>query len=362
MPRVPRNGALLIVHCSLIIAGVDPSLRILDANLNRAREGLRTAEEYARLGRNAATAAGKLKEARRHIEACVAELGALAQAMLAARDVAGDVGLRPEADDVSRAGPDDIARAALKRAQEALRVVEEFCQLHSRAAAACAAKSRYRAYEAEQALFAPDLRARLADNRVMCVFSGASVREDWRDVLGALLGAGARLFQLREKELPARNFADFTRAFLEFARPHGALVIVNDRADVAAATGADGVHLGQQDLPLAAARAMLGPGALIGQSTHNLAEAQDAADEGADYLGLGSMFPTGTKAVQSMASPAVLAEVTRAVTLPVFAIGGITPGNVGQLGARHVAVSAALLNAPDPAKAFKDIQAAMGQA
>lgn len=340
---------------------MDSSLRILDANLNRAREGLRTAEEFARLGLNAVAAAAKLKEARRHIEACVAELGGLADAMLAARDIAGDVGLRPLADDVTRAKPQDIARAALKRTQEALRVVEEFCQLHSRTAAACAAKARYAAYEAEQALFAPDLRARLAACRVMCVFSGASVREDWRNVLGALLGAGARLFQLREKDLPARNFAAFAGAFLDIARPHGALVIINDRADVAAASGADGVHLGQDDLPLAAARAMLGPRTLIGQSTHSLAEALDAVDEGADYLGLGSMFPTGTKAVQSMASPGLLGEVAKSAPIPVFAIGGITPDNVGQLGAQHVAVSAALLNAKDPAQAFKALQSAMGR-
>lgn len=341
---------------------MDPSLRILDANLNRAREGLRTAEEFARLGLNAAPAAAKLKEARRHIEACVGELGGLADAMLAARDVAGDVGLRPDADDVSRRGPESIARAALKRAQEALRVVEEFCQLHSRAAAACAAQARYATYEAEQALFVPDKRAKLAESRVMCLFSDACVREDWRDVLDALLGAGARLFQLREKDLPARSFVAYARSFLDIARRHDALVIINDRADVAAACGADGVHLGQQDLPLAAARDLLGPTTLIGQSTHSLPEALDAADEGADYLGLGSMFPTGTKAVQSMASPAILAEVQQNVELPVFAIGGITPGNVGQLGARHVAVSAALLNAKDPAQAFRALVEAMGRA
>ncbi|MBE7492208.1 MAG: thiamine phosphate synthase [Planctomycetes bacterium] len=347
-----------------MIAAVDPSLRILDANLNRAREGLRTAEEYARLGRNAPAPASLLKEARRHIEACVTGLGALAQAMLAARDVAGDVGLRPEADDVTRRGPDDVARAALKRAQEALRVVEEFCQLHSRAAAACAAKARYAAYQAEQALFAPDLRAALAANRVMCVFSDARARPDWREVLARLLDAGARLFQLREKNLPAREFVDYARAFLDIARTRGALVIVNDRADVAAAAGADGVHLGQNDLTPAAARALLGAHALIGLSTHNAHEAAAARAQGADYLGLGSMFPTATKAVQSMAPPQVLADVVRESDVPVFAIGGITPQNVSQVaaaGARHVAVSAGLLNAPDPAAAFRVMHEALGQ-
>jgi len=341
---------------------MDRELRILDANLNRAREGLRTAEEYARLGLNDAAAAQKLKDARRSVEACVMALGALNDRLLAARDVGGDVGLRPDAGDVQRTDAQAIARAALKRSQEALRVVEEFCQLYSREAASHAAKARYATYEAEQLVFAANPRAAISRHAVMCVFSAAAARDDWRDILGGLLQAGARLFQLREKDMPARNLAAHAEAFLAIVRPHGGLVVINDRADVAAGVGADGVHLGQRDLPLKQARRMLGPRAVIGASSHDLAEALDARDEGADYVGFGSMFPTTTKSIQSMATPAGLAEVVKAADIPVFPIGGIAPENVAQVaaaGARHVAVSGALLNAKDPGAAFKALQEAL---
>jgi thiamine-phosphate pyrophosphorylase len=337
------------------------SLRVIDANLNRAREGLRTAEEYARLVLDDAASAQMLKDARRHVQACADAFG---PELLAARDIQNDVGARPEADDVSRGSERDVALAGIKRTQEALRVIEEFAQLHSPTAAAAAAKARYGAYAAEQQLFinAPR-RALLRESPVMAIFSGACTRDDWLDVLKSLLGAGCRLFQLREKTRTTREFLRFAEAILDAASNYDALTLINDRADLAAATGAQGVHLGQQDLPLPDARRLLGPSALIGVSTHNLEEAQEAEQIGADYVGLGAMFHTDTKKVQLQTGPKVVSQVQPEIHIPVFCIGGITPANVGELvghGARHIAVSSALFNAPDPGAEYKALCKALG--
>lgn len=335
-------------------------MRIIDANLNRAREGLRTAEEYARLVASDSVSAQALKDVRRHIQTCAEAFG---PELLAARDIQRDVGVRPDADDVSRGTEKDVTAAGLKRAQEALRVIEEFAQLHSPTAAAAAAKARYRLYAAEQQLLvtAPR-RLILRDSPVMAVFSDASLYETWRDVLSSLLDAGCRLFQLREKTGTTRNFFDFARAFLHIADKSDALVIINDRPDIASATGAGGVHIGQTDLPLPQTRAIMGPAAIIGVSTHDSAEALDAQDEGADYVGLGAMFPTDTKNVQSVTGPRGVSEVR--VDIPVFCIGGITRANVGELaghGARHIAVSSALLNAADPGAEYRALCQALGE-
>ncbi|MEZ5990922.1 MAG: thiamine phosphate synthase [Planctomycetota bacterium] len=341
---------------------MDNSLRIIDANLNRAREGLRTVEEYARLILNDAPSAQLLKDTRRQIQSCAEAFG---PGLLAARDIDGDVGTRPEADDVARSTPKDIALAGIKRAQEALRVIEEFAQLSSRHAASIAAKARYAAYSAEQQLFvnAPR-RAILRESPVMALFSGALTRNDWRDVLTSLLDNGARLFQLREKDESTAGFRQFAEAFIAHVESYGALVVINDRADVAHAVAAHGVHLGQDDLPVADSRKILGPAAMIGVSTHNLAEAKQAEQMGADYVGLGAMFHTETKKVQSKAGPSLVSQVQPELQIPVFCIGGINRANVAELvghGARHIAVSSALLNAPDPGAEYKLLVDALGE-
>ena len=333
------------------------SLRIIDANLNRAREGLRTAEEYARLVLNDAPSASLLKEARRHVQTCSQAFG---DALLAARDIQGDVGARPEADDVRRDTEQSVAAAGIKRAQEALRVIEEFAQLHDKPAAAAAAKARYAAYAAEQQMFvSAPRRAILRASPVMVIFSGAQASGTWRDTLKRLLDAGARLFQLREKQLHAHALAEYACEVLPLAGPD-ALVIINDFADIARSTSAGGVHLGQSDAPMIDARAQLGPAGLIGVSTHNAAEAQAAQAAGADYIGLGAMFHTSTKNVESMAGPGTIPQVK--VDIPVFCIGGISRQNAGELvrhGAKQIAVSSALQNADDPGAEYKALAAIM---
>jgi len=184
-------------------------LRILDANLNRAREGLRTAEEYARFILNDSTAQQSLKAVRRKLEELLKALGPAAPALLAARDVAGDVGLDLGASATRRTSV-DVAAAGVKRAQEALRVIEEYAQLVAAAAAAPAAQARYALYEAEQRLFhsAPSaLLAKLARQPLMVIITRRLCHGSWRTLLEDLLDAGARCFQLREKRLSAQYFS-----------------------------------------------------------------------------------------------------------------------------------------------------------
>ncbi len=168
-----------------------------------------------------------------------------------------------------------------------------------------------------------------------------------------LCEGGARVIQLREKLLSPREFYREAEAALGAARRWGARLVINDRADVALALGADGVHLGQDDLPPGAARALLGEGAIIGFSTHSVAQAAEAARMSVNYVAIGPVFQTSSK---EKPDPVVGLEGVRRVrgsmreTLPLVAIGGITAENaraVLDAGADSVAVVSALLSAPD---------------
>ncbi|MDI6871841.1 MAG: thiamine phosphate synthase [Bacillota bacterium] len=174
----------------------------------------------------------------------------------------------------------------------------------------------------------------------------------------AAIRGGARIVQLREKEGDSRKLVEIATGVCEVCRAHGAFFIVNDRVDIAIASGADGVHLGDEDLPPQLARAVLGPEKIIGVSVANLDQAKAAEAAGADYLGLGPVYPTSTKECKVLpCGPQVVAEVVSAVSIPVFAIGGITPENalpVLEAGAAGVAVISAVFGKPEPERACRE--------
>jgi thiamine-phosphate pyrophosphorylase len=178
------------------------------------------------------------------------------------------------------------------------------------------------------------------------------------DLAAALLEGGARLLQLRLKAAPAREVLEIARVVRPLAQQAGARLIVNDRPDVARAAGADGVHLGQDDLPVAAARTVLGAGGIVGVSTHSVGQARAAVAAGADYLGVGPVFETTSKVGALAARGLDLVRAVRhEVTLPLVAIGGITPTTAPEVraaGADAVAMIAALVRAPDVAAAVRD--------
>lgn len=171
---------------------------------------------------------------------------------------------------------------------------------------------------------------------------------------------GATAIQLREKTLPARDIAAIGRRIAEICTRSGVLFIVNDRADVAMACGADGVHVGQDDLPVRAARAIVGTGKIVGASAGTVTEAQRAQAEGADYLGVGSVFLTSTKPDGGEPLGVVtLAEIIRAVRIPVVGIGGITAENVVEViraGAAGVAVVTAVVGQQDISTAARRLR------
>ena len=167
--------------------------------------------------------------------------------------------------------------------------------------------------------------------------------------------------QLREKELPFGEFLREAEEFVALCRSLGALSIINDNVEIARLTGADGVHVGQEDMAAARARELLGPGRLIGVSAHTVEEARAAYEMGADYLGTGAAFVTGTKADAKPIERGTIRAITSAVPIPVVAIGGIAQSNVEQLagsGICGVAVISAIYAAKDIQKASADLKLA----
>ncbi len=177
------------------------------------------------------------------------------------------------------------------------------------------------------------------------------------DIVAAAIRGGATMIQLREKTLSVRGTVALARRLQEITRPAGVPLIINDRADVALAIDADGVHVGQDDLPVADARRLLGPDRIVGVSAGTIAEAVAAEADGADYVGVGSIFPTGSKSDAGEAiGPEGLAQVRAAVHIPVVAIGGITAANAAeaiQAGAAGVAVISAVVGADNVREAAR---------
>lgn len=180
------------------------------------------------------------------------------------------------------------------------------------------------------------------------------------EVVAAAVRGGLRLVQLRERDWPAAELLAVARALKGLAP--ALRLVVNDRVDVASVAEADGVQLPEHGLPVAAARQLLGANRLIGRSVHSVAAAREAAREGADYVVLGTIFATSSKPGRVPAGLGLVEEVSRAVTLPVIAIGGIVEENVATVlraGAYGVAVRAAILGAPDPRAATARLLAAI---
>ena len=206
-------------------------------------------------------------------------------------------------------------------------------------------------------------QARFAESDLYVVITGQFCGgRDALAVLDACLDAGVRLVQFREKGPSDRACHAAARAFRKHTRDAGALLIVNDRVDLALAVEADGVHLGQDDLPLEAAR-RLAPGLLLGVSSHGLEEALAAQAAGADYINIGPIFDTQTKTAAGGAiGPGALAEIAPRLTIPFTCMGGIKAGNIAQVlaqGARHVAVVTAVTAAGDVRAAAAELREAI---
>jgi len=333
-------------------------LRILDANLNRAREALRVVEEHARFRRGDERLSAALKSLRHDLATAAAALPR--RDLLAARDAAGDVGAALSTPgEQQRADADAVVTAALKRLQEALRVIEEYGKVLDPGLAAAIERLRFRAYDLERDLAASEAGARFADARLYVLVTEALCQRPWLSVVEAAVAGGADVIQLREKDLTDREYLDRAERALAVCRRAGALFVVNDRLDIAQLIGADAIHIGQDDLPAERVRHLVGPAMAVGVSTHTIEQARAAVAAGADYLGVGPMFPTATKPGEPVVGLDFAREVAAEIDIPCFALGGITPENVGRVvsaGIKRIAVSAAVIATANPESAARTLR------
>lgn len=343
-------------------------LRLVDANLDRLGEGLRVLEDVSRFLLDDAVLSRRLKTLRHRL---VKDIVPLEEQLLAARRVAEDVGAPRNAPALS--GHEDLpalVAANSRRVQESIRVLEEFARLGDSPVAVKPSKLqhlRFEVYELEQDLVSRLLRHdRLGRLSGLCVIvDTAALRgRSAEAVAGQAIRGGAAVIQLRDKQSERARLLDAARRLKEICTGKGALLIINDHLDIALAVEADGLHLGQEDLPVAEARRLLPIGMLIGCSTASVAQAVRARADGADYVAVGSIYPTLSKEKFRLVGLATLERVRARVSLPLVAIGGINHTNVREVmkaGADGVAVISAVLGADDVERATRMLVARMRQ-
>lgn len=340
--------------------------RILDASHNRASEGLRTIEDYTRFVLNDRALSQQAKQLRHDLAAAIALLPR--RLLLSARDTRGDVGTTIQtASEQARPSTVAVATAAAARCQQALRSIEEYGKCVHPDVAPRIEAIRYQTYTLQAALEGLHRAIeRLGSARLYALIDGGDSTETLVTNIRTLAAAGVDILQLRDKQLNDRRLYERTLAAVaaisevptasSSQRP---LLIVNDRADIAVAAGADGVHVGQDELPLRAVRRIVGPDGIVGVSTHNLQQALQAQHDGADYIGCGPTFASQTKSFAEFPGLAFLKQVANQLSLPAFAIGGIDARNLDQVlatGITRVAVSAAISAAASPADAAQTLR------
>ncbi len=334
---------------------MDPRVaRILDANLNRAGEAARVIEDYLRFATDDAASAAAAKALRHDLATLRRQIGE--PDLLAARDADGDVGAANKtATELSRESAEHVSAASFGRLAEALRCVGEFAKLGAPAAAAAAEALRYRVYALEQRCrLRTPLIERFRAVRLYVLLTAAACARPWLEAAEGALRGGAGCLQLREKTLGDAELLRRARRLRALTQSFGALLIINDRADIARLAGADGVHVGQDDLSVAEVRRIAGGGLLVGKSTHTVEQFDAATAEAPDYIAVGPMFESATKPQAHIAGPATLQAVAARYPAPLVGIGGITPDNaraVFAAGASCVCVCAAVIGSADPQSA-----------
>ena len=353
--------------------------RILDAAINRAGEGMRVVEDYVRMVVEDKHLSGQLKQLRHDLTQSVASIEP--QSRIAARDTLGDVGCQIETESEYQRGDSNVTsnsgaqaqgvsgdgggapnpasglvQANLARAQQALRTIEEFSKTIDPEIAKRVEQLRYRTYTIEKAVLTTVVSLNnFSGENLYVLVDGCDWAADGDAKLltltRQLIDAEVDVIQLRDKTLTDRQLVDAGRAIAGLVRGTSTRLIMNDRADLAVAAGANGVHLGQDDLEVADARRIVGAARIVGVSTHSISQARQAVLDGANYIGVGPVFESTTKSFAQHVGLELIQEVVKEIQLPAFAIGGINLENVGQIadaGMSRVALSAAVAKAVDP--------------
>jgi thiamine-phosphate pyrophosphorylase len=335
--------------------------RIIDVNFNRSREACRMIEEFCRFSLNSKVLTDRTKAIRHKICENINKLDT--GKLIANRDTDTDVGAARQIDEqMQRNCLRDSFTAACKRLTEALRVLTEMTTSFDKHVSGQMEELRFRAYalEKEIALFA-DTASKFDKVRLYVLITSEDPMEII-DLTNKCIDGGADCIQLRAKQMPGDQMYAAANAMVELCKEAGVISIVNDRTDIAIAAGADGVHLGQNDLSVEQAGKLALSPLIIGKSTHNPDQLKEAILELPTYIGLGSVFSTGTK---PDAEPVGLDYIKKAVStlqnsgIKHVAIGGITTDNIESVlkaGARAVAVCSAVTESENPVQACKAIK------
>jgi thiamine-phosphate pyrophosphorylase len=336
------------------------TLRVIDANCNRIGEGLRFLEDVARFVLNDASLCQQLKATRHSVIKNISKLGIK---LISERDSESDVGAE------SKSGSQhqelsSLVIANAKRVEEGLRVIEEIAKLpeiSNMLESSEFQKARFNLYTLEQKLLSRILRqqkiTRLTGLYVI-IDTQVLGTKDEIDVADKAIQGGAKVLQLRDKRYEKGKLLDIAQKLKDLCHKSNTLFIINDHLDIALAADADGLHIGQEDLPLTVARKALPIDKIIGCSAINLRQAQKAEAEGADYIAVGAIFPTPTKTDITVVSTETLLQIKQKVSIPVVAIGGINKDNINEVmatGADSAAVISAILNQDNIEEATREM-------
>lgn len=350
------------------------ALRVLDAAADRAREGLRVIEDFLRFALDDRHLTDLCKQLRHDLSNALKQLSP--EELLAARETQADVGTTlTTSSEQTREGVDDVLTANFARLQESLRTLEEFGKLVDAKLAADVKQIRYRTYTLHRAACLTAHSVERLDNaRLYVLIDGMKSVDEFQRLVDSLIRAGVDVIQLRDKHLGDRELLERARVLRAMTQgvgqvdslPHGRpLFVMNDRPDLAVLAQADGVHVGQDELTVKDARSIVGPKMLIGVSTHGIQQARQAVLDGANYIGVGPVFPSDTKAFKQFPGVELLRQVAAEIRLPAFAIGGIHRDNLDMVlaaGFTRIAVSGAVTAAEDPERAAVELARRMSNA
>jgi len=342
-------------------------LRILDANLNRISEGLRLLEDISRFTLNDSDLSEQLKSLRHEL---LPKERSFQEKLLNARQAEEDVGASLEVDSEGER-PDvvSLVRANSSRVQQSLRVLEEITKIPGQDIGLDWEKlksARFMLYDLEQRIFFKlsrhDKTKRITGLYLILDAQALAGQNEVETARQAIQG-GASIIQLRDKIRLKGELVPLAQELQKLCTESNVLFIVNDHLDVALASDADGLHLGQGDLPLPIARRLLPADRIVGSSTATLDEALKAQGQGADYVAVGSIYPTPSKPDTRLAGLDTLRQVREKVSVPVVAIGRINEDNVAEVinaGADAVALISAVLGASDVREASRRLTARIG--
>jgi len=333
------------------------TLRVIDANRNRAAEGLRVVEEYFRFVLEDPLLTRHCKQLRHDLRELLA--GIPEHCLSVSRDTTADVGTEIGVDgEYVRVSAQHVAYSSWKRLQQALRVLEEYTKLLTPEIAVQIETLRYSSYTLERCFqISEDAHRKLKAARLYVLLDAHRGIDAMIGLAQCLVEAGVHVLQLRDKNLSDEKLVVAARELRRVTANQQTLFIVNDRPDIALLSRADGVHVGQEELRVKDVRAVVGPEMLIGVSTHTIEQARAAVLTGASYLGCGPTFPSQTKQFSTFAGLEFLQEVGAEIGLPAFAIGGIDATNVGRVlatGVKRIAISGSISSASDPPRVTRE--------